>query len=331
MPETYFKIIEDFSMSRYQPRFFDLRNDYRYPGERQESGERGYTVEPYIFSENVAIAMDVALATQRPILVAGKPGCGKSRLADAMAAILNWNFLSRTMTSRTRLEELTVEVDHLRRLNDANDKNTKALKPDSAYRNPGIFWWAFAPESARVRGSANVSRALPYPGTERGTPGDPPHTVLLIDEIDKAEPDVPNDLLEPLDRRSFSLPNGATVSAPTGQKLLTIITTNGERALPPAFLRRCVSLIVEEPTKADLVRIAEVHVPKADPATVTGIADRVLAFRDEAPAKGHRAPGTSEFLDAIRACIELKVSVDGKERSPWSHIERAILKKSTQA
>ena len=81
--------------------------------------EKADGIEPYVFDERIAIAVDVALVTNRPLLVSGNPGCGKSRLADAIAAVQGWNLLARTMTSRTRLESLTAEVDQLRRLNDA--------------------------------------------------------------------------------------------------------------------------------------------------------------------------------------------------------------------
>lgn len=318
-------------MGRYIPKNFPLPADYRFPGEPERN------VEPYIFRENIVIALDVALATDRPLLVAGRPGCGKSRLADAVAAILKWNFLARTITSRTRLEELTVEVDHLRRLHDAqHGKDADTLKPDSAYHNPGIFWWAFHPQSARRRGCTDdvVSRYaidVSFPGVRRIADGNPQHAVVLIDEIDKAEPDVPNDLLEPLDRRSFGLPDGSTLFAHKGQLLLTIITTNGERALPPAFLRRCVSLVVDEPDKDELVAIARVHEPEAAAARTEAIAEKILKFRSDATAAGRRAPGTSEFLDAIRACEKLGIQVDDTPNSTWSHVERAILEKTTQA
>lgn len=129
------------------------------------------STQPYVFSEDILIAVDVALATGRPLLVAGPPGCGKSRLAEAMAAVKGWNYLYHTMTSRTRLEELTGEMDHLRRLHDAQ-ANDEDLKPDWAYRNPGIFWWAFKQESALYRGgspeSANEYKVtLAYPGVKR--------------------------------------------------------------------------------------------------------------------------------------------------------------------
>lgn len=150
-------------------------------------------VEPYVFNDDIVIAVDVALATNRPLLVSGNPGSGKSRLADAIAAVQGWNLLGKTVTSRTRLESLTVEVDQLRRLNDAQARGEHSdLKPDAFYLNPGIFWWAFQPETARLRGmpageAQGYGVELPYPGVECGG-GRGHHAVLLIDEIDKAGP-----------------------------------------------------------------------------------------------------------------------------------------------
>jgi MoxR-like ATPase len=142
-------------MTRYQPKNFTL-TDYRFAGDQKGD------ISPYLFPESAVIAIDVALASGRPLLVAGPPGCGKSCLAEAMAAVLGWNFLAKTMTSRTRLEQLTVDIDHLRRLHDAHcaasagaeapNPSLSALKPDAAYYNPGIFWWAFNRQSASRRG-----------------------------------------------------------------------------------------------------------------------------------------------------------------------------------
>lgn len=314
-------------MNPYTPADFKLAEDYRFAGDPTSD------IPPYLFTAAAVTAVKVALAVDRPLLVAGPPGCGKSRLAEATAAVLGWNFLARTMTSRTRLEEMTVEVDHLRRLHDAHRAampGAEALRPDEAYHNPGIFWWAFNPASARRRGLAKVDAArhgvdLRFPGTRRIRAGQAQCTVLLIDEIDKAEPDVPNDLLEPLDRRSFSLPGGATVSAAKDQKLLTVITTNRERELPPAFLRRCVSLVFEDPDRDDLIDIAGAHYPTAHPDRVAAIADAIIACREDARTKDHRPPGTSEFLDTIRACEELQVEVT--DRDLWGQIIRAVLMK----
>ena len=140
----------------YRPTHFDrLPADYVL--------KKSEKVDPYVFSEDIAIAVDVALATGRPLLVSGNPGSGKSRLADAVAAVQGWSLLTKTMTSRTRLESLTVEVDQLRRLNDAQARGEgSGMKPDAYYLNPGLFWWAFRPESA------GASRA--------STPSSPPAT-----------------------------------------------------------------------------------------------------------------------------------------------------------
>ncbi len=312
----------------YKPRNFELP--------RNDTLPRTGNIPPYVFSENIAIAVDVALATDRPLLVAGKPGCGKSRLAEAMAALLGWHYLGKTMTSRSRLEELTVEVDHLRRLHDAQASRDGAeMKPDWAYHNPGIFWWAFDPASAARRGAPEGEEVeeklqLEFPGTRRSQEQNKEknHVVLLIDEIDKAQPDLPNDLLEPLDQRSFGLPTGEKITAKAGQRILTIITTNGERELPQAFLRRCVSLLIDEPTEEELVNIAAHHYPKATIGNVKEIARMMIEFRDKAANQGIRPPGTSEFLDAVEACERLGVTVGD---AIWPHVESAVLLKNIDA
>ena len=296
--------------------------------------EKTYSEEPYVFNESIAIALDVALATNRPLLVSGNPGCGKSRLADAIASVQGWSFLSKTMTSRTRLESLTADVDQLRRLNDAQVRSEGApLKPDACYLNPGLFWWAFQPDTAKLRGmglndAVKYKVQLPYPGHEGKVSS---HAVLLIDEIDKAEPDLPNDLLEPLDRQRFNLPDGFRVGDNTyielseGIQLLTIITTNGERELPQAFLRRCVILRIPDPEPNEMEKIALKHFPKGDKTRIKAIAARFPAFRNEAESSNRRPPGISEFLDAIRACENCGIEVSEKEDSVWKKIENAVL------
>ncbi len=312
-------------------------------------------IEPYCFDEGIAIAVDVALATGRPLLVMGEPGSGKSRLADAVAAAQGWNLLTCTITSRTRLETLTADVDQLRRLHDANvQRQGEDLKPDGCYLTPGIFWWAFAPETACRRGltpadAQKYAAELPYPGTDRGQ-GRPHPTVLLLDEIDKAEPDLPNDLLEPLDRRRFSLPDGIAgtrqITAPDDATLLTIITTNGERELPPAFIRRCVLLDLNPPelpedaspdarkqadaqALARLVQIGCQHLPPQDDAErerIAAIARLMQDLRTKAAEDRLRRPGTAEFLDAIHACHKLRVPVSPEDRV-WRQLEQAVLDK----
>ena len=126
-------------------------------------------VEPYVFSQDIAIAIDVAFATGRPLLVEGKPGCGKSRLAEAIAAIKGWHFQGKAITSRTTLEELTNDVNHLQRLHDSHSAgaDSTAMKPDWAYNRPGIFWWAFNHESAQELGKNQQQREAVFKGTRR--------------------------------------------------------------------------------------------------------------------------------------------------------------------
>jgi len=316
----------------YQPTFFD-----KLPADRILKKRKG--AEPYVFDDDIVLAVDVALATKRPLLVSGRPGSGKSRLAEAIAAVQEWNFLGITVTSRTRLETLTAEVDQLRRLNDAQARlEVEELKPDAYYLKPGVFWWAFQAETAQYRGltpsqmEKYPDARLDYLGIRRGE-GQANATVLLIDEIDKAEPDLPNDLLEPLDRRSFDLPDGFRVNQ-SGKivrtddtHLLTLITTNGERQLPQAFLRRCVLLELPDPYVDKLVAIAEKHFPKGNKKRIRAMAELMPGYREAASDQQRRAPGTSEFLDAVEACERLKIEISKQPDSVWKKIENAILLK----
>jgi MoxR-like ATPase len=335
-------------MPEYSPKHFKLPDDKVLPKDEAKG------ILPYVFTDAMAIAIDVALATNRPLLVSGNPGCGKSRLADALAELQSWSNLSCTITSRTRLESLTAEVDQLRRLNDAqtgrlgkpkDPADTDAGRPDAYYLNPGIFWWAFDADSARRRGlSAAEARShavqLRHPGIARKPRrGQPAGAVLLIDEIDKAEPDLPNDLLEPLDRRRFDLPEGfradrkgaalTSIEAPVHEDypLLTLITTNGERDLPQAFLRRCVLLEIPDPSREALIEIALRHEPAGNRERIGAIADILLKLRDLADKQRVRPPGTAELLDAVRACEKLDIPVSDALDSVWSQLERAVLAK----
>lgn len=283
--------------------------------------------QPYVFSEEIVIAIDVALATKRPLLVAGIPGSGKSRLAEAVAALLDWNYLSHTMTSRTKLEDLTNEIDYLQRLNDAQLGNQgKEMKPDWAYYKPGIFWWAFQPETAQFRGGNSekadqIGAKLNYPGIYRKSV----HSVLLLDEVDKAEPDLPNDLLEPLDRRSFTIQNNFLIKARDEQQTLMVITTNQERQLPSAFLRRCISLKLKDYDEDRLVTIGKHHYPNATNKLLKSLAKYTLELSVEMKKRNLRTPGTSEFLDAVNTCLTLRIDTNAPE---WEVIKKNVLVKS---
>ncbi len=316
----------------YTPSFFELDASGIWPGKGKAAPN------PYVFSDTIAICVDVAFATNRPLLVSGPPGCGKSVLAPTLADIKEWRYLRHTFTSRTRLEDLTGSIDQVRRLSDAQAAQSGTpLPPLWSYLEPGILWWAFAPESASRRGSSVKEFASFYESrSEDFLPPRPPSTtstaetgnaVLLLDEIDKAEPDVPNDLLEPLDERAFSVTQGPKIESPRALQTLVIITTNQERELPPAFVRRCVSLHIDAPDKGALVRIAERHYPKAGKKLRESLADTIIKQRAKARHADIRPPSTSEYLDAIEACRTLKVKPDDNDPR-WQQIMNSTLIKT---
>jgi len=140
----------------------------------------------YVYHDpRIVYAVNVAMIARRPLLVTGSPGSGKSTLADDVARRLGWALAKTTITSRTRLDDLVARFDAVKRLSHAQAK--KIDERDGAYLVPGVFWWAFAPDSARAAISAPKDRRINPDGDRLGT-------VVLLDEIDKAEPDLPNDL-----------------------------------------------------------------------------------------------------------------------------------------
>lgn len=294
----------------YRPTKFDLPED----GIHLKGKDLDHP--PYVFTDEVAIAVDVALATGRPLLISGPPGSGKSTLAPVMASLLKWRYLRDIFTSRTRLEDLTGDLDQLRRLNDAQIRDDKNPLPERwAYLEPGILWWAFDRSDATLRGHTqdDVDKLKQQLGENYHEPKDPSegadtnHVVILLDEIDKADPDLPNDLLEPLDRNRFNVPQGPSVQAKRKQQILVIITTNEERELPPAFLRRCISLRLTDPKYSQLLQIAQHHYPKEREELHAAVADKLIEQRTAAKEQDLRPPSTSEYLDAIEACRELDI------------------------
>lgn len=313
----------------YKPKKFNLPEDGIHRRGRIDDHP------PYVFIDKIAIAVDVALATGRPLLVSGPPGSGKSSLAPVMADILNWRYLHEVFTSRTRLEDLTGDLDQLRRLNDAQVKDENPLPERWAYLEPGILWWAFDQQSASLRGQPKkavdkLSQQLPHQYHSPQNPSIRPETdnvVILLDEIDKADPDLPNDLLEPLDRKRFTVPQGPEVKARMNQQVLVIITTNEERELPPAFLRRCINLRLTDPDEEQLLRISDHHYPRVAKKLRLEIAKKLIEQRIAAKDLDFRPPSTSEYLDAIEACRTLKIKISSHE---WELLAKATFIKQEE-
>jgi MoxR-like ATPase len=263
--------------------------------------------EAYDFDDDrVVAAVNVALATRRPLLVTGTPGGGKSSLARAVAAAKGWTYVEQTITSRTELADLTAGVDAVRRLADAQ---VGRLLPDWAYVRPGVLWWAFDPDSAATRGGHDASEiddpalreAVVAPDDPREVRKDASGVVVLLDEIDKAEPDLPNDLLEPLDRFTFHGPEGQPIDA--SADVFVVITSNRERRLPPAFLRRCVQLELSPDSPEFFAKVALAHFGERTDSRYLDVAKLFVRYRDEAANRNRRAPSTAEYLDTVRACL----------------------------
>ena len=279
------------------------RGDALKPGDHREG-------RVYVYEKAIVLAVNVALATGRPLLIYGPSGSGKSSLARNIAHFKKWRFIERVITSRTQARDLLYDVDLLKRLHDAQataiTKKTFAndMKP---YIVPGPLWWAFDRESAR--------KFAPEPRWE--------HTharaVVLLDEIDKADPDVPNNLLVPLGSLGFEVePIGQTISVAAEHTPLVILTTNEERQLPPAFLRRCVELRITV-TKPRLLDIARAHFPNRR-AWVDEVGGLVVPEdNDAAPL-----PSPAEFVDWLRACETL-----GEE--DWTSIKDIVMSSTRPA
>lgn len=273
--------------------------------------------EVFVFMQEAVLALNVALATGRPLLVSGEPGGGKTSLALRAAAALGRRFYRQTITSRTQVTDLLSAFDAVARLGDAQ---RQVEKPTQAYLAPGALWWALSPATAAQRGLAPLPGMALLTDPDRSSHID--GALLLLDEIDKADPDIPNDLLEVLDERKFTIPETGEEIRQTRNKLLIVLTTNDERELPQAFLRRCVTLELPGPPHAAwLVDIARRRYPptresgqskaaataeaKAWAGLYARVADELMSRRAGARATGRRKPSTSEFLDAVRACREL--------------------------
>ena len=295
-----------------------------------------YDCEP-----DLQLAVEVALVTGRPLLLRGNPGSGKSSLAAFVARALNRRYYEHVVTSTTRAADLLWRFDPVKRLSDAQ---ADGVAHDAQYIEPGALWWAFDSESARHRGiAAGTVKEAVDPNEELNRDRDPRRSVVLIDELDKADPDVPNGLLVPLGSASFSVEQlGIEVTrppvAPDDLKhsglspLLVVITTNEERDLPPAFLRRCVDYTLPDPDKERLVAIGRLHleaeaghVGPDDETLLDALAARVEGMARTARDRRERPPSTAEYLDAVRACRALEIAV-GNSRA-WKLLARATLDK----
>ncbi len=215
----------------------------------------------HIFEPEDIAALWAAYAAGRPLLIRGKPGTGKSQTARAIACHLGWAFVSQVIRGDTELSDLHYFFDAVARLGEAqalgsggDRSNLDAVN----FLSPGAFWWTYDPHSALLqhRRCRTPMRSRPYSPKGWREHIEQDGVVLLLDEMDKANPDLPNGLLETIGERSFSVPYLADCDSDRSQSepgqemptnpvtagsipLLIVITTNEERDLPQAFVRRC--------------------------------------------------------------------------------------------
>ncbi|RKG97357.1 AAA family ATPase [Corallococcus carmarthensis] len=314
------------SKLNFDPKLFNpLRPPSPKKGRSQTAAPPATGAGVYVYSSDIILAVNTALATERPLLVMGPPGTGKSSLAKNVAQHLGWRFYQKVVTSRTQAQDLLWTFDALRRLRDAQ---TAALKQgkDAAYVQPGVLWWAFDPDSAKHRGGKPSPRG-PFALDPSGSAGGP-NAVVLLDEIDKADPDVPNDLLGPLGDGTFEVTDiGQVITRQAQRQVLLVITSNDERELSPAFVRRCILLTLKAHDRDRLVEIACKHSDeqgKQDVDLYREIANRVVEDREAAEAAGERPPSTAEFLDTVKACRQLGL----RPSSPtWDELSALALSK----
>ena len=286
----------------------------------------------YFFSDRLILAINVALVSGRPLLLVGPPGSGKSTVARHIAHRLNWRYYQETITSQTRAQELLYRLDLLKRLYEANSRESleksSALTDWTRYLTPGIFWWAFRPEDAaklstpaiaqRKQDPRNQTQRLqpfiPRPGSH-SPPGAVP-AVVLLDEIDKADPDVPNNLLQALGRLEFEVQElDIVVQVNAAEAPLIVITSNEERSLPDAFVRRCVVFRLATPSESELLELArEFFAPTGFSVAQKTLCQRLVAeFMKLLVRTPGRKPSTAELLDLVEIALQWELTPDAPE------------------
>ncbi|WP_300029749.1 MoxR family ATPase [uncultured Roseobacter sp.] len=226
----------------------------------------------YIATDDLTIAVNAAVTLERPLLVKGEPGTGKTELARQVAGALGTPMIEWNIKSTTRAQQGLYEYDAVSRLRDSQ-LGDERVHDVANYIRKGKLWQAFDADEK---------------------------VVLLIDEIDKADIEFPNDLLQELDKMEFFVyETGETVRAK--HRPIVIITSNNEKELPDAFLRRCFFHYIRFPDIETLRRIVEVHHPGIKDALLTTALTQFFEIRDQQGLR--KKPSTSEVLDWLKLLL----------------------------
>ncbi|MCR9086109.1 MAG: MoxR family ATPase [Rhodobacteraceae bacterium] len=239
--------------------------------------------DSYVATEDLTIAVNAAVTLERPLLVKGEPGTGKTELARQVAAGLGLPMLEWNVKSTTRAQQGLYEYDAVSRLRDSQ-LGEERVHDVSNYIRQGKLWQAFTAEGK---------------------------VVLLIDEIDKADIEFPNDLLQELDRMEFHVyETGATITA--RQRPIVIITSNNEKELPDAFLRRCFFHYIRFPDLETMKRIVAVHHPGIKESLLSAALTQFFELREMDGLK--KKPSTSEVLDWLKLLLAEDLSAEDLRR-----------------
>ena len=247
----------------------------------------------YVATEDLKIAVNAAVTLERPLLVKGEPGTGKTELAKQVASSLGLQLYEWNIKSTTKAQQGLYEYDAISRLRDSQ-LGDKKVEDITNYIKKGKLWQAFESKEK---------------------------VVLLIDEVDKADIEFPNDLLQELDKMAFHVyETGENVAAE--KRPVVIITSNNEKELPDAFLRRCFFHYIKFPDQETLEKIVRVHYPNIKQNLLSTALRQFFELREQPGLK--KKPSTSEALDWLKLLLAEDLSVndlikDGKNSLPKLH------------
>ena len=239
--------------------------------------------EAYVATEDLTVAVNAAVTLERPLLVKGEPGTGKTEQARQVANALGLTMIEWNIKSTTKAQQGLYEYDAVSRLRDSQ-LGEERVHDVKNYIRKGKLWQAFEADEK---------------------------VVLLIDEVDKADIEFPNDLLQELDKMEFHVyETGETIRA--RQRPIVIITSNNEKELPDAFLRRCFFHYIRFPDADTMRKIVEVHHPGMKEALLTTALTQFYEIRDMAGLK--KKPSTSEVLDWLKLLLAEDLTTEDLRR-----------------